>query len=321
MQQRYVSAQIGDFLALEAKALLRILVATLLAVTFAGAGWAAADPVPVEMREPPSFLDRVHLRPASFAKDACDLIDRVARVNAIPSLFIARLISVESGFRPGAVSPKGASGIAQFMPETARLRRLANPFEPGSALKAAIEYLSELRHRFGNLGLAAAAYNAGENRVEAYIRGGGLPFETENYVMATTGRPAADWIGVSHPTEPFSLAVSAAQFIPQCLRLARGFRRDEVGGPVATILLPWGAQVAESFSRSSAIRVFQNLQRRFPSVFGSSPPMVISTRNYSRGSALRHATFLGARSRAEADGKCAEMRRFGVACLVLKTGS
>ena len=53
------------------------------------------------------------------------------------------------------------------MPGTAKQRGLADPFEPASALKAAIEYLSELRHRFGNLGLAAAAYNACEKRVEA----------------------------------------------------------------------------------------------------------------------------------------------------------
>ena len=106
------------------------------------------------------------LRKSSFAVDACRLIDRVARANDIPGDYIARLISVESGFSPTAVSPKGAQGIAQFMPETARLRGLADPFEPGPALKAAIEYLSELRHRFGNLGLAAAAYNAGEKSGE-----------------------------------------------------------------------------------------------------------------------------------------------------------
>ena len=144
---------------------------------------------------------------AALSVDACRLIDRVARANDIPGDYIARLISVESGFSPTAVSPKGAQGIAQFMPETARLRGLADPFEPGPALKAAIEYLSELRHRFGNLGLAAAAYNAGERRVKALIAGtSSLPLETRNYVFAITGRQIEDWLGVNHPTAPFPTA-------------------------------------------------------------------------------------------------------------------
>src|SRR6476646_2656538 len=145
---------------------------------------AVAEGLPIEARDAEAPTELV-LRKSSFVLDACSLIDRVARANAIPADFIARLISVESGFSPTAVSPKGAQGIAQFMPETARVRGLADPFEPGPALKAAIEYLSELRHRFGNLGLAAAAYNAGEKRVEALIAGRtSLPLETRNYVFA-----------------------------------------------------------------------------------------------------------------------------------------
>jgi soluble lytic murein transglycosylase-like protein len=97
---------------------------------------AAAEGVPIEAREPEAPTDSLVLRNSSFVLDACRLIDRVARVNAIPADYVARLISVESGFSPTAVSPKGAQGIAQFMPETARLRALANPFEPGPALKA-----------------------------------------------------------------------------------------------------------------------------------------------------------------------------------------
>ena len=99
---------------------------------------SAAKGVPIEARELEAPADSLVLRKSSFVLDACRLIDRVARANAIPADYVARLISVESGFSPTAVSPKGAQGIAQFMPETARVRGLADPFEPGPALKAAI---------------------------------------------------------------------------------------------------------------------------------------------------------------------------------------
>ena len=281
---------------------------------------AAAEGVPIEAREPEAFANSLVLRKGSFASDACRLIDRVARANAIPGDYIARLISVESGFRPTAVSPKGAQGIAQFMPQTAKLRGLADPFEPASALKAAIEYLSELRHRFGNLGLAAAAYNAGEKRVAAVIAGtSSLPLETQNYVFAITGRQVADWLGVTHPTAPFSTEQDSNDFIRSCLRRVRvNFSDAEI--PTATTVQPWGVQVSESFSRNQAVNIFRALQERLPGVFGTSPPMVIAMRNYSIGLALRQRVFLGAANRAEADSKCAALNQVGVACLVRRTG-
>ena len=281
---------------------------------------AAAEEVPIEAREPEALANSLVLRKGSFATDACRLIDRISRANAIPGDYVARLISVESGFRPTAVSPKGAQGIAQFMPETAKLRGLADPFEPASALKAAIEYLSELRHRFGNLGLAAAAYNAGEKRVAAVIAGtSSLPLETQNYVFAITGRRVADWLGVTHPTAPFSTEQDTNDFVRSCLRRVRvNFSDEEI--PAGTTVQPWGVQVSESFSRSQAVNIFRALQERLPDIFGTSPPMVLAARNYSIGTALRQRVFLGAANRAEADSKCAALNQVGVACLVRRTG-
>jgi hypothetical protein len=279
---------------------------------------SAAKGVPIEAREPEAPADSLVLRKSSFVLDACRLIDRVARANAIPADYIARLISVESGFSPTAVSPKGAQGIAQFMPETARLRGLADPFEPGPALKAAIEYLSELRHRFGNLGLAAAAYNAGEKRVEALIAGrASLPLETRNYVFAITGRQIEDWLGIAHPTAPFPTQDSI-DFITSCSqRVTNQLRVAAL--PAARAVFPWGVQIFESFSRSQVINMFLALQERLPGIFGSSLPMVIALRNYSIGTALRQRVYLGAASRSEADSKCAALQQKGVACLVRRT--
>src|SRR5579863_8408938 len=95
----------------------------------------------------------------------CRLIEGSARANQLPIPFFTRLIWRESSFRAGVVSPAGAEGIAQFMPRTAQERGLADPFDPERAIPKAASLLAELRRQFGNLGVAAAAYNAGPARV------------------------------------------------------------------------------------------------------------------------------------------------------------
>src|SRR5918911_3390521 len=121
----------------------------------------------------------------------CRTIERSAQTTHLPVEFVTRVIWRESSFRPGVVSRAGAEGIAQFMPSTAAARGLADPFDPEQAIPKAARFLSDLRRRFGNLGIAAAAYNAGEARVSNWLRGqGGLPNETRAYVRFVTGRDA-----------------------------------------------------------------------------------------------------------------------------------
>ena len=138
-------------------------------------------------------------RPSASA--ICHVVSQAAADNELPLEFFTRLIWQESRFNPDAVSPKGAQGIAQFMPGTASGRGLDNPFEPVQALREAASYLRELRITFrGSLGLAAAAYNAGPGRVEAWLGGrGGLPAETRAYVRAVTGHDAEAWASQSPP--------------------------------------------------------------------------------------------------------------------------
>ncbi len=127
----------------------------------------------------------------------CATLDRSASQNNLPLDFFTRLIWQESRFNPLSVSHAGAQGIAQFMPGTARLVGLANPFDPIQALRKSAELLRELRTQFGNLGLAAAAYNAGPKRVEDWLaKRRILPQETETYVRIITGRSAQEWTGV-----------------------------------------------------------------------------------------------------------------------------
>jgi Transglycosylase SLT domain len=113
----------------------------------------------------------------------------------MPIAFLTRLIWQESTFRPNTISPAGAQGIAQFMPKMADERGLANPFDPEEAIPKSAELLADLKQRFGNLGLAAAAYNAGPARVANWLAGhGNLPAETRDYVLTITRHPVEDWI-------------------------------------------------------------------------------------------------------------------------------
>ena len=91
------------------------------------------------------------------ADDICRALEQSAAENALPVEFFARVIWQESRFDVQAVSPKGAAGIAQFMPATASWHGLADAFDPVEALRHSAAYLRELLNRFGNLGLAAAA--------------------------------------------------------------------------------------------------------------------------------------------------------------------
>jgi len=124
----------------------------------------------------------------------CQTISDAAAVNGLPFGFLARLLWTESGFRSTATSPAGAEGVAQFMPQTAAERGLIDPRDPMQAIYHAARLLLELDHQFGNLGLAAAAYDAGAARITKWLQGlSPLPIETRLYVTAITGRSPEDW--------------------------------------------------------------------------------------------------------------------------------
>lgn len=124
----------------------------------------------------------------------CKVVETAAVSHGLPTDFLSRLLWQESSFRVDAVSPVGALGIAQFMPVTAAERGLADPLDPGQAIPASADFLSDLVERFGNLGLAAAAYNAGPRRVWEWLSGtGGMPEETRSYVAKITGLPVEYW--------------------------------------------------------------------------------------------------------------------------------
>jgi hypothetical protein len=133
--------------------------------------------------------------------EVCDAVKRSAKSNNLPVPFFIRLLHQESGFRPDVVSHAGAQGVAQFMPETASSMGLENPFDPLQAIPASARLLRNLLAQFGNIGLAAAAYNAGPRRIQEWLTGKNkktkLPDETQGYVRAITGKPVENWKTVS----------------------------------------------------------------------------------------------------------------------------
>lgn len=136
------------------------------------------------------------LKPVVFRsrEEICDALVQSALNNDLPVPFFIRLLYQESTFRPAAISSAGALGIAQFMPETAAHRRLDNPFDPAQAIPASARLLRDHYRKYGNLGLAAAAYNAGPRRVDEWrAKKGPMPQETQDYVRVITGFPVESW--------------------------------------------------------------------------------------------------------------------------------
>lgn len=110
------------------------------------------------------------------------MVSRAAQTYQVDPALVHAVIHAESGFNPQAVSPKGASGLMQLMPATARRYGVRDIFDPSQNITGGVRYLRDLLKMFGNNPrLAVAAYNAGENSV---LRFGGVPPypETTNYV-------------------------------------------------------------------------------------------------------------------------------------------
>lgn len=244
-----------------------------------------------------------------FNEDVCAAIERLSQEHDLPEGFFARLIWQESRFDPNAVSPAGAEGIAQFIPSTARLRRLADPFNPAMALARSAEYLAEMRDAFGNLGMAAIGYNAGENRARAFLAGNSfMPGETRAYVRIITGHSVENWRDDEPKSVDFDLAKDK-DFKAACLDLAANSRmtafRAENGA-----WKPWGVQVGAGRSRDAAERVFERVQARHGELAGESALYIRSR--------AQTTVRVGRDTRAESQALCQAIRNRGGFCLVVR---
>ena len=141
-------------------------------------------------RPPSSGVYDLSYRPERkplFGSAFDDVIAREARTHNIDASMVSALIRAESNYAPRAVSRKGARGLMQLMPATARRLSVSRPFDPAANVRGGVRYLRELVDRFGHRPeLVLAAYNAGEGAVETY--GGVPPYrETIAYVSRILG--------------------------------------------------------------------------------------------------------------------------------------
>ena len=252
------------------------------------------------------------------ADDICRALEQSAAKNALPVEFFARVIWQESRFDALAVSPKGAAGIAQFMPATAGWHGLVDPFDPMESLRHSAAYLRELLNRFGNLGLAAAAYNAGPGRVSAWLTSHrALPAETRNYVALVTGWTADEWASSSPPEK-------ADTTIPQgvpCNRLANLILAPKQERERIAAYIPrWGIQLAAHLSESTAWAIYRDRLKRFGSLIGDREPIVLHEEIPGMGRAKRYIT-IADDDRRPLDKLCQKLIAADATCDVLRNTS
>jgi hypothetical protein len=181
--------------------------------------------------------------------------------------------------------------------------------------------LADLRREFGNFGLAAAAYNAGAERVRNWLAGsGGLPGETQNYVEFVTGRAAEEW-KLAETELPEALKTAGVEVQDSCRKLAPLVVRAVYETEPLTASgawRPWGVQVSTSFSKAKALAQFGRLKRQYTSLLSAREPFVLPERNLSRGRRSMYMVQIGSDSRDDATALCASLRSAGGACIVQK---
>src|SRR3981081_3225352 len=259
----------------------------------------------------------------------CLMIEAAAKANDLPLEFFARVIWKESRFQSDAVGPmtrrgQRAQGIAQFMPGTASERRLLDPFDPVQALPKSAEFLNELRGQFGNLGLAAAAYNAGPRRVQEWLAGtGAMPQETRSYVIAITGSTLEDGASAQKGGRtPERIPTSSCRDLMALLKQAPSPFITELENRITLGAAKiWGVQLAAGFSRDKALAMYARAMKRLSAVIGDQDPSLLSSVMRNRGTHMFYQARIGADPRPAADDLCNRIRRAGGACFVLRNMS
>jgi len=144
-----------------------------------------AASVRLQPKAPESKSEAVPRFKGSYKGEYLAVARAAARQHSVPEDLFLRLVQQESGWNPSAVSHKGATGLAQLMPDTARLLRV-NIDDPRQNLEGGARYLRMMYDKFGSWRLALAAYNAGPGAVEKHS---GIPpyAETKNYVKVILG--------------------------------------------------------------------------------------------------------------------------------------
>jgi soluble lytic murein transglycosylase-like protein len=293
--------------------LVKVLVSAILG-TLGAAGPMCADDATLTLAEPQENLQpEPSASPAPLPQSICEVLTAAAVANDLPAEFFTRLIWQESRFRPEAVSHAGAQGVAQFMPGTARMRGLADPFEPREAIVKSAELLRDLNREFGNLGLAAAAYNAGPGRVRDWLGGRrALPGETQAYVRIVTGRSAEEWAG----RQKALAEMPVVKAVPCTQGLGFPLPISQATAEKVEVVKPWGVEVAGGPTRDKAIARYREVQSKYAAILTGLEPLLVIKGIIGDMGAV-HAR-VGADTRAEGDKLCAKLRAAGWYCDVLR---
>ena len=260
---------------------------------------------------------------AAATESLCLLLESAASANGLPLEFFVRLIWKESRFMPDAIGPltrsgQRAQGIAQFMPGTAAERGLLDPLDPIAALPKSAELLRDLRAEFGNLGLAAAAYNAGPRRVREWLAGtGGMPAQTRDYVSSITGRTVDDWRGAKDGVTPPPSA-SCPQMVARLGHAPNTFVASLEQHVSSGIARPWGVELAAGFSRAGVLKTYAALETKYRAHLAGADAIVLRAPFRSRGTHEFYQVRIGADTRTDAVQMCQKLHAAGAACLVLR---
>jgi hypothetical protein len=201
------------------------------------------------------------------------------------------------------------------MPGTAAERNLLDPFNPIEALPKAAEFLKDLRSQFGNLGLAAAAYNAGPGRVRAWMAGtSSMPSQTRAYVLAVTGNSVEEW-AAGRDVKSKSDGVSCPMLMARLRQPPTTFLGALQQRVVAGAIQPWGAILGANQSRSEILDRYSALQRKFAAALDGLDPIVFER---TRGGLPRYQVRVGAESRQVANDICKKIHLAGGDCVVLR---
>ena len=248
-----------------------------------------------ETTEPARAVEAAAQAPASPTEQFCHALREAAEESGIPVPFFARLLWQESRFRSDEVSQAGAQGVAQFMPETAAEVGLDDPFDAMKALPASAKFLRKLRDDFGNLGLAAAAYNAGPGRIQKWLaKESELPRETRDYVHIITGTKAEDW---TERSDALAIRIDLPREAP-CEGIGSLSKAKDVAwvrvnlAPSVASIIRKAEQLAARLSANRARKRFASLLRKNASAHGKARGMIVTraTGKHAKGRPLRLAS-------------------------------
>jgi hypothetical protein len=306
--------------------LLGLFLSLLLALPAAAQEPAGETPAPAdEPGKEPAKEPAKPATPDAAQNSICLMLESAARSNGLPVEFFARVIWQESRFRSDAVGPvtrsgQRAQGIAQFMPGTAAERDLLNPFDPIQALPKSAEFLRDLRAQFGNLGLAAAAYNAGPRRVREWMTGTGpMPSETRAYVQAITGASVEQWSTSGGDADKKQQSGPVCGELMALLKRAPNPFVEALEQRIATgSAQPWSIILTAGFSRTRILGNYAELERRHMATLAGYDAYITQLHLYSRGPIPFFQVRVGVPDRNTAYDVCNRIRRAHGACVILR---